>query len=57
MYIYISIYTADSLSYAAETNLGFPGISVVKTPPLNAGDKTLIPGTGRCPGEGNGNTL
>ena len=57
MYICISIYTAESLYHAAETNLGFPGISVVKTPSLNAGDETLIPGTGRCPGEGNGNTL
>ena len=33
---------------------GFPGGSVVKNLPANAGDKGLIPGTGRSPGEGNG---
>ena len=30
---------------------------VVKNPPANAGDVGLIPGSGRCPGEGNGNLL
>ena len=25
--------------------------------PANAGDGSLIPGLGRCPGEGNGSTL
>ena len=34
---------------------GFPGGSVVKNPPAKAGDLGLIPGLGRCPGEGNGN--
>ena len=34
---------------------GFPGGSVVKNPPSNAGDAGLIPGSGRFPGEGNGN--
>ena len=34
---------------------GFPGGSVVKNPPANAGDVGLIPGSGRSPGEGNGN--
>ena len=28
---------------------------MVKNPPANAGDMGLIPGTGRFPGEGNGN--
>ena len=37
--------------------LGFPGGSVVKNPPASAGDAGLIPGSGRCPGEGNGNPL
>ena len=37
--------------------LGFPGGSVVKNPPANAGDTGLIPGSGRSPGEGNGNPL
>ena len=36
---------------------GFPGGSVVKNPPVNAGDVGLIPGSGRSPGEGNGNSL
>ena len=37
--------------------VGFPGGSVVKSLPANAGDQGLIPGLGRSPGEGNGNTL
>ena len=35
----------------------FPGGSVVKNTLANAGDTGLIPGPGRCPGEGNGNPL
>ena len=34
---------------------GFPGGSVVKNPPINAGNVGLPPGLGRSPGEGNGN--
>ena len=30
---------------------------MVKNPPPNAGDKGLIPGLGRSPGEGNGKPL
>ena len=30
---------------------------VVKNPPANAGDVSLIPGSGRSPGEENGNPL
>ena len=36
---------------------GFPGGSVVKNPPANAGDVGSIHGLGRCHGEGNGNPL
>ena len=36
---------------------GFPGGSLVKSPPANAGDAGVIPGSGRSPGEGNGNPL
>ena len=36
---------------------GFPGGSVVKNPPVNAEDMGSIPGSGRSPGEGNGNPL
>ena len=35
----------------------FPGASVVKNPPVNTGDADLTPGSGRSPGEGNGNPL
>ena len=38
-------------------DLGFPGGSVVKNLPANAGDTGSIPGFGRCPREGNGNPL
>ena len=34
---------------------GFPGGSVVKNLPVNAGDMSLIPGQQRSPGEGNSN--
>ena len=37
--------------------MGFPGGSVAKNPPANAGDTGLIPGSGRSPGEGNGSPL
>ena len=36
---------------------GFPAGSVVKNLPANAGDSGSIPGSGRSPGEGNGNPL
>ena len=36
---------------------GFPGSSEVKASICNAGDLGLIPGSGRFPGEGNGNPL
>ena len=38
-------------------DLGFLAISVVKNPLANAGDAGLIHGSGRRPGEGNGNPL
>ena len=41
-------------------NTGFPGGSVVKNPPVNAGDARdtgSILGSGKSPGEGNGNPL
>ena len=36
---------------------GFPGGSAVENPPASAGDACSIPGSGRSPGEGNGNAL
>ena len=46
----------DYLMNCTET-LGFPGGSVVKNLPANAGDVGLILGLGRTSGEGNGNLL
>ena len=37
--------------------MGFPGGSVVKNLPADAGDLGSILGLGRSPGEGNGNPL
>ena len=37
--------------------LDFPGGSEGKVPVYNAGDQGSIPGSGRSPGEGNGNPL
>ena len=37
--------------------MGFPGGSVVKNLPANAGDISLIPGPGIYPGKRNGNLL
>ena len=37
--------------------MGFHGGSEVKATACNAGDRGLIPGLGRSPGEGNGNPL
>ena len=37
--------------------MGFPRGSEVKASACNAGDLGLIPGSGRSPGEGNGNPL
>ena len=37
--------------------MGFPGGSDLKASAYNAGDLGSIPGSGRSPGEGNGNPL
>ena len=39
------------------TSLGFPGGSDNKASACNVGDRGSIPGSGRSPGEGNGNPL
>ena len=36
---------------------GFPGDSVLKNLPVNAGVVSLVPVLGRSPGKGNGNPL
>ena len=45
------------LKSRATTLLGFPCGSAGKESACNAGDPGLIPGLGRCPGEGNGYPL
>ena len=42
---------------ALRINVVFPRGSAVKNLPANAGDSSSIPGLGRYPGEGNGNSL
>ena len=37
--------------------MGIPGGSAGENPPASAGDAGSIPGSGRSPGEGNGNPL
>ena len=37
--------------------MGFPGGAEVKASASNAGDPGSIPGSGRSPGEGNGNPV
>ena len=50
--------TERSLKWPVFQNfLGFPGGSVVENPPASEGDVGSIPGSGRSPGEGNGNPL
>ena len=44
-------------SSSSTPTMGYPGGSVVKNPPTNAGDSGWILGLGRSPGEGNGNPL
>ena len=41
--------------YVCICNTCFPGDSMVKNPPANAGDAVSIPGLGRSPGEENDN--
>ena len=45
---------------SGEGPIGYPGVSMVKSLPANAGDTeeaVLIPGSGRSSGKGNGNPL
>ena len=48
-------WTADVAFY--RQTMGFPGGSDSKESACNAGDRVSIPGSGRSPGEGNGNLL
>ena len=53
----VSRQNKECVSFVNLMNLGFPGSSVVKNPPANAGDMASIPRSGRSLGEGNGNPL
>ena len=44
-------------NYFVHFILGFPGGSVIKNLPANAGDVGLIPASGRSPGEGSSGDL
>ncbi len=48
---------SHSFVCGGSSGYGFPGGSVVKNPPANAGDAGFIPGSGRFPGGGNSNPL
>ena len=50
-------YLAKLLWLSVHNIMGFPGGSLVKNTPVNAGDLGSIPGSGRSLGEGNGNPL
>ena len=50
--LYISLVNSGVNFYS-----GFPGGSVVKNPPANAGDMDSVPRSRRSPGEENGNPL
>ena len=52
MYVYPKL-----LIYSPPPMFDFPGGSVVKNLPASAGYADLFPGSGRAPGEGNGNSL
>ena len=54
---YLSKANKISDRYQLIKTRGFPGGSLVKNLPANAGDLGSIPGLRRCPGEGNSNPL
>ena len=61
VYTYIYIYIQNLIFYCRLLDIWASQVAlVVKNPPANAGDirdSSLIPGSGRSPGEGNGNPL
>ena len=52
---YVTFEMSNKGTYA--DSRGFPGGSDIKASACNVGDPGLIPGSGRSPGEGNGNPL
>ena len=54
---YLRLSGKAEFGYPSFRALSFPGDSAVKNLPVKAGDTGLIPGSGRSPGEENGNPL
>ena len=54
---YTRVRTTDLKNYEDRRDGAFPGGSVVRKLPVNAGDTGLIPGSERSPGGGYGNPL
>ena len=46
---YLIIFQYPYIYFIYDFKRGFPGGSVVKNPPANAGDTDLVPGSGRLP--------
>ena len=58
MYVCIhTVYVTCKLSMRLYVSMDFPGGSEGKASAYNAGDPGSIPGLGRSPGEGNGDSL
>ena len=55
--MHLPFVTNNTEMYPWKTGRSFPGGSDGKKSVRNAGDPGLIPGSGRSPGEGNGNPL
>ena len=53
----LELFRAPKQHLTVSDILGFPGGSDGKASACNAGDPGSIPGSGRSPGEGNGNPL
>ena len=57
----VAVSSLSSFGYIVRSgsteSLGFPGGAEVKASACNVGDVGSIPGSGRSPGEGNGNPL
>ena len=54
---YLQMYKFVLISISLAGSFGFRGGSDSKESTCNAGGPGLIPGSGRCPGKGNGNSL
>ena len=55
--MYVYMYMCVCICHTFPSSVGFSGGSAIKILCANAGDASSIPGSGRNPGEGNGNPL